>query len=59
MGELLVPSTAVIGMVVRGVDDDRIADHFRVSVQMARWRANVSGARQIAARARNRRRRTG
>jgi hypothetical protein len=50
MGELLVPSGQAIRMAVRGRDDQFIADHFRVSLQMARWRVNVSGARTIAKR---------
>jgi hypothetical protein len=50
MGELLIPSGQAIRMAVRRRNDQFIADHFQVSLQMARWRVNVSGARTIAKR---------
>jgi Zn-dependent peptidase ImmA (M78 family) len=53
-GELLIPTDAARLAAFKGWSDRSVASHFRVSVAMAQWRMNVSGARKIAARARGR-----
>jgi uncharacterized protein DUF955 len=53
-GELLVPTDAARSAALKGWSDRLVADHFRVSVPMARWRMNVTGARKIARRTWNR-----
>jgi hypothetical protein len=57
IGELLLPTDAAIKLALDRVPDERAAERFGVSVEMARWRLNVTGARKIAARARAKRRR--
>ncbi|HET6503905.1 MAG TPA: ImmA/IrrE family metallo-endopeptidase [Amycolatopsis sp.] len=54
-GELLIPTDAARVAAFRGWSDRCVAAHFRVSVAMARWRMNATGARKIAARSWNRR----
>jgi len=54
-GELLIPTDAARLAAFRGWSDRCVADHFRVSVPMARWRMNATGARKIAARSSNKR----
>lgn len=49
-GELLVPSSAAISLARRKVPDEVVAEKFAVSLEMARWRMHVSGARTIAKR---------
>ncbi|GAB3584307.1 hypothetical protein GCM10027445_60330 [Amycolatopsis endophytica] len=51
-GELLIPTDAARIAAFKGWSDHSVANHFRVSVRMATWRMNMSGARRIAARAR-------
>jgi hypothetical protein len=48
-GELLIPSSAALAMAKRGLTDQQVARKHDVSVEMARWRMNASGARRIAA----------
>lgn len=50
-GELLIPTDTARRLGVRGIRDDEAAAHFDVSVEMARWRINVSGGRKIRRRA--------
>jgi hypothetical protein len=54
-GALLIPRDACIAMVFRNASVAQIAAEFGVSEPMARYRVNISGARLIAQRARNRR----
>jgi hypothetical protein len=49
--ELLVPASAAVRAAVAGWGDGQVAEFFDVSIEMARWRMNVSGARTIARRA--------
>jgi hypothetical protein len=49
-GELLIPGGIARYLGVRGVTADEAAERFNVSVEMARWRINVSGGRKIAQR---------
>ncbi|MDE0312848.1 MAG: ImmA/IrrE family metallo-endopeptidase [Caldilineaceae bacterium] len=49
-GVLLVPDEAAIAVVKRGIDLSQAAEHYGVSVQMMRFRINVSGARKRAQR---------
>lgn len=51
-GELLIPTDAARIAAFKGWSDHSVANHFRVSVAMATWRMNMSGARRIAARTR-------
>lgn len=51
-GELLVPFSAALAMAHRGHDDATVGMTMGVSVEFARWRMNVSGARKIASRSR-------
>ncbi|CAM2988626.1 ImmA/IrrE family metallo-endopeptidase [Saccharomonospora xinjiangensis] len=53
-GELLLPSDAARTAAFRGWTDASVARHFRISERMARWRMNVTGARRIALRSRER-----
>jgi Zn-dependent peptidase ImmA (M78 family) len=46
-GELLVPADAARSMGRRGLSDEEVARSFAVSVEMARWRMQISGARKI------------
>lgn len=48
-GELLIPASAAVSMAKRGYTDDQVARKHQVSLEMARWRMNASGARRIAA----------
>jgi hypothetical protein len=47
--ELLVPAEAALGHAYRGSSDTEVAAAFHVSVEVARWRMNHTGARRIAA----------
>ena len=49
-GELLVPIAVAREAVIRGISPEEIAVEYEVSVQMARWRMNKSGGRQIRSR---------
>lgn len=51
-GALLLPEPAVIAAVRRGDSLDRIAAAYGVSIEMARWRVNVTGAYKRAERGR-------
>lgn len=53
-GELLVPTGAARSAALKGWSDQSVASHFQVSVPLARWRMNITGARKIAARSWNR-----
>lgn len=55
-GELLVPSDAARRLARQGTTDDEVALRFGVSIELARWRMNATGARIIAQRAANYRR---
>lgn len=46
-GELLIPSSTARSLGARGVSEQEVAQRFDVSIQMARWRLNVSGGAQI------------
>lgn len=58
-GELLVPSDAARRLARQKVTDDEVALRFGVSIELARWRMNATGARIIAQRAANYRRVSG
>jgi Zn-dependent peptidase ImmA (M78 family) len=49
-GELLVPFKAACVAARKAYSDDDVADHFQVSLAVARWRMNSTGARKIAQR---------
>lgn len=49
-GELLIPADAARVAAFKGWSDHSVANHFRVSLPMAQWRMNVTGARRIACR---------
>lgn len=49
-GELLIPFDAAKQLARRQATDDEVALRFRVSLELARWRMNATGARKIAAR---------
>lgn len=53
-GELLVPQKAARNAVFDGLSVDALSVKFEVSVQMARWRMNVSGGHQMLRRSRQR-----
>lgn len=55
-GALLVPPNKARSFAMRGVDPGIVATKYGVSYEMARWRLDVSGGRQIARRARAKRR---
>lgn len=46
-GALLIPSDAAWRAVSRGMDENAVALHFGTSIEMARWRINLSGARKV------------
>lgn len=50
-GELLIPSEAALRAARLGWTDQETADHFNVSLRMAAWRMNSTGARLRAERA--------
>lgn len=54
-GELLLPSEAAKKLAFDRVPDEEVARRFGISVALARWRMNVTGARRIADRARAKR----
>lgn len=56
-GELLLPFEAAKFMAIRGISDEEVAARFDVSVEIAKWRLNSTGARRIAQRSRNKSRR--
>lgn len=43
-GALLIPGKAARGAVSRGLSLEQVADSFGCSIEMARWRINVTGA---------------
>lgn len=48
--ELLVPTVAAQRLGRETASDEAVAEHFNVSIEMARWRMRMSGARIMAAR---------
>lgn len=52
-GELVVPFEEAKRLARRDLIDEEVAAKFAVSVEIARWRMNATGARIIAARARD------
>ena len=54
-GELLLPTDAARRLAYYQVDNEEIARRFGISVQLASWRMNATGARKIASRARAKR----
>ncbi|WP_330271630.1 ImmA/IrrE family metallo-endopeptidase [Lentzea sp. NBC_00516] len=46
-GELLLPQGAARAAVFRGDTYESVSAQFDISIQMARWRMNISGAVQI------------
>lgn len=54
-GELLIPFEAAKRLAFYRVSDEEAAERFGVSVELARWRMNATGARKIAQRARAKR----
>lgn len=55
-GELLIPTESARQHAFGDWTDERVAGAYEVSIELARWRMNGSGARKFAERARNRRR---
>lgn len=55
-GELLLPTEAARKLAFDPVSDEVVAQRFGISIDMARWRMNATGARKIAERARAKRR---
>ncbi|WP_326959276.1 ImmA/IrrE family metallo-endopeptidase [Amycolatopsis sp. NBC_01286] len=53
-GELLVPWEGARWAAFKRWTDDEVANHFNVSIEMARWRMNSTGVRRFAERARKR-----
>jgi Zn-dependent peptidase ImmA (M78 family) len=51
-GELLLPTSAAHRLARRGASDEQVATHYGISIEMARWRLNATGARLIADRGR-------
>lgn len=49
--ELLIPWDAAVRAAKKGQDDETVAGIYGVSVALARWRMNATGARMIAHRA--------
>jgi Zn-dependent peptidase ImmA (M78 family) len=49
-GALLITEDAAVWSVRKGLDIQQIADQFGVSVEMARWRVNMTGAVKRASR---------
>ncbi|MFF4985477.1 ImmA/IrrE family metallo-endopeptidase [Streptomyces sp. NPDC001046] len=54
-GELLIPSDAALRLAYRNTPDERVAEHFGVSLKFAQWRMTATGARIRAMRAAARR----
>ncbi|HEY3546415.1 MAG TPA: ImmA/IrrE family metallo-endopeptidase [Propionicimonas sp.] len=54
-GELLVPYNAALNLARGGATDDIVARRMEVSLAVARWRMNGSGARKVVARTHHRR----
>lgn len=54
-GELLLPTDAARRLALQGASNDEAARQFGVSVDLARWRMNATGARKYAERARQKR----
>jgi hypothetical protein len=52
-----LPTDAARRLALDGASDEAAAEQFGVSVDLARWRLNATGARKIAARAHAKRRR--
>jgi Zn-dependent peptidase ImmA (M78 family) len=57
--ELLLPGAAARRAALAGMSDAEVAQEFDVSVELARWRMNATGARRIAQREAEKRRRNG
>lgn len=53
-GELLVPFDGALRLARMNASDDRVAQTFDVSLAVARWRMNASGARKVIQRTRAR-----
>lgn len=56
-GELLIPSSAALRLAYNNTSDEAVAQNYRVSLELAAWRMNATGARKRAARAAAKRRR--
>jgi Zn-dependent peptidase ImmA (M78 family) len=54
-GELLIPSEAAKALAFKNASNEEVAELFGVSIEMARWRLDHTGARKIAAYARAKR----
>lgn len=46
-GELLLPTDAARMLAIKGVAAEVVATQYQISVEMARWRLNISGGHQI------------
>ena len=55
-GQLLIPTTAAVRLAHRGATNQDVAELYDVSLEMARWRLDSTGARKIAQRTAARRR---
>jgi Zn-dependent peptidase ImmA (M78 family) len=51
-GELLLPLTAAKALAFRDCTDEQAAARFQVSIEIARWRLNGTGARKLVRNAR-------
>lgn len=52
-GEMLIPYDGALKLALANADDRRVAQEFDVSLAVARWRMNGSGARTVASRMRS------
>lgn len=52
-GELLLPTRTARRLAASGASDSEVADAFGISIPMAKWRMNATGARLIARRRRD------
>lgn len=50
-GELLLPAEAALRLAYNDVPDDEVARRYGISLKLASWRMNATGARKIARRA--------
>ena len=42
---MLIPKDAVFELAYRNCSDDKVASRYNVSIELARWRMNITGAR--------------
>lgn len=42
---MLIPKDAAFELAYRNCSDDEVASRYNVSIELARWRMNIAGAR--------------